>query len=235
MTDKKAERIQTSFLNGIEKKALVWLAARQPKWMVSDMLTFIGTLGAIVIAAGYILSSHSIHFLWLSSLGFIINWYGDSLDGTLARVRDMQRPVYGYYLDHTVDCINEAFMFLGVGLSPLMNLPLALMILVVYLFLTINVSVNAHLKGEFKLTYLKLGPTEFRVFAILVNTLFILVRPLRDFSQQVNILGHPAELRALDVAGIIILVLLVAIYLITIISDARAYAKADPMPEKKKD
>lgn len=235
MTDKKAERIQTSFLNGIEKKALVWLAARQPKWMVSDMLTFIGTLGAIVIAAGYILSSHSIHFLWLSSLGFIINWYGDSLDGTLARVRDMQRPIYGYYLDHTVDCINEAFMFLGVGLSPLMNLPLALMILVVYLFLTINVSVNAHLKGEFKLTYLKLGPTEFRVFAILVNTLFILVRPLRDFSQQVNILGHPAELRALDVAGTIVLVLLVAIYLITIISDARAYAKADPMPEKKKD
>ncbi len=145
-------------------------------------------MGAIVIAAGYILSSQSIHFLWLSSLGFIINWYGDSLDGTLARVRDMQRPIYGYYLDHTVDCINEAFMFLGVGLSPLMNLPLALMILVVYLFLTINVSVNAHLKGEFKLTYLKLGPTEFRVFAILVNTLFILVRPLRDFSQQVNIL-----------------------------------------------
>lgn len=235
MTDKKAERIQTSFLNGIEKKALVWLAARQPKWMVSDMLTFIGTLGAIVIAAGYILSSQSIHFLWLSSLGFIINWYGDSLDGTLARVRDMQRPIYGYYLDHTVDCINEAFMFLGVGLSPLMNLPLALMILVVYLFLTINVSVNAHLKGEFKLTYLKLGPTEFRVFAILVNTLFILVRPLRDFSQQVNILGHPAELRALDVAGTIVLVLLVVIYLITIISDARAYAKADPMPKKKKD
>lgn len=235
MADKKAERIQTSFLNSIEKKALVWLAERQPKWMVSDMLTCIGTLGAIVIAVGYILSSRSIHFLWLSSLGFIINWYGDSLDGTLARVRGTQRPVYGYYLDHTVDCINEAFMFLGVGLSPLMNLPLALMILVVYLFLTINVSVNAHLKGEFKLTYLKLGPTEFRVFAILVNTLFILVRPLRDFSQQVNILGHPAELRALDVAGIIVLALLVVIYLITIISDARAYAKADPMPERKKD
>ena len=235
MADKKAERIQTSFLNGIEKKALVWLAERQPKWMVSDMLTCIGTLGAIVIAVGYILSSRSIHFLWLSSLGFVINWFGDSVDGTLARVRGMQRPVYGYYLDHTVDCINEAFMFLGVGLSPLMNLPLALMILVVYLFLTINVSVNAHLKGEFKLTYLKLGPTEFRVFAILVNTLFILVRPLRDFSQHVNILGHPAVLRALDVAGIIVLALLVVIYLITILSDARAYAKADPMPERKKD
>ena len=108
MTDKKAERIQTSFLNGIEKKALVWLAARQPKWMVSDMLTFIGTLGAIVIAAGYILSSQSIHFLWLSSLGFIINWYGDSLDGTLARVRDMQRPIYGYYLDHITVKISTA-------------------------------------------------------------------------------------------------------------------------------
>ena len=90
-----AVRIQTSVLNELEKKVLIWLAERQPKWVTSDLLTYIGTFGAAVIAAGYILSSRNINFLWLSSLGFVINWYGDSLDGTLARVRKTQRPIYG--------------------------------------------------------------------------------------------------------------------------------------------
>ena len=111
-----AVRIQTSILNALEKKVLVWLAERQPKWVTSDMLTYIGTFGAAVIAVGYILSAWNINFLWLSSLGFIINWYGDSLDGTLARVRQTQRPIYGYYLDHTIDTINEVMIFIGVGL-----------------------------------------------------------------------------------------------------------------------
>ena len=86
MENNKADavRIQTSVLNALEKKVLVYLAERQPKWMTSDILTYIGTFGAMVIAAGYILSSWNINILWRSSLGFIINWYGDSLDGTLA-------------------------------------------------------------------------------------------------------------------------------------------------------
>ena len=114
---KQAERIQTSILNAAEKKVLVWLAQRQPKWMTSDILTAIGFFGALVIAAGYILVNQNVAFLWLASLGLVINWYGDSLDGTLARVRNTQRPVYGYYLDHTVDGINESLMFVGLGLS----------------------------------------------------------------------------------------------------------------------
>ena len=224
MADKKAERIQTSILNGVEKKALVWLAERQPKWVVSDTLTFIGTLGAIMIGAGYILCSVNVNF--------VVNWYGDALDGTLARVRKTQRPIYGYYLDHTVDCINEAFMFIGLGLSYLMRLDLALMIFVVYLCLTVNVSVNAHLKSEFRLTYAKLGPTEFRVIAIILTSLFIFIEPLREFSTVVSIFGKDIDLRALDVAGLVILALLVIIYLVTIISDAKGYAKMDPMPKR---
>ena len=150
MTNIKADavRIQTSILNAGEKKVLVWLAHRQPKWMTSDILTYIGIFGAIVIAAGYILASVNINFLWLSSLGFVINWYGDSLDGTLARVRNRQRPIYGYYIDHTVDCINEFLIFIGIGLSGLMHIELALLILAFYFMLTINVSINAHLKKE---------------------------------------------------------------------------------------
>ena len=131
--DKKAERIQTSLLNAAEKKALVWLANRQPRWVSSDMLTWVGTFGSVLIALGYILSHLSVNWLWLSTFGLIVNWYGDSLDGTLARVRKTQRPIYGYYIDHTVDGINETLMFAGIGLSPFLNLYTALAMLVVYL------------------------------------------------------------------------------------------------------
>ena len=227
-----AVRIQTSVLNALEKKVLVWLAQRQPRWMTSDILTYIGTFGALVIAVGYALAGRNINFLWLSSLGFVINWYGDSLDGTLARVRNHQRPIYGYYLDHTIDAVNEVMIFVGVGLSGLMHFSLALMVLVVYLLLTINVSINAHLKKEFKLTYASMVPTEFRIIMIVINTLFVLIRPLRDFSHSFTICGNEITFRALDYIGIIIIVILALMYLSTVRKDIRDYAKMDPMPGK---
>ena len=232
---KNAKRIQTSFLNGIERKALVWLANRQPKWVTSDLLTCTGTLGAALFALGYILTYLNINWLWLSTFGLIVNWYGDSLDGTLARVRKTQRPIYGYYLDHTVDGINETLMFLGLGLSPLMNLYLALAMLVVYLQLTLNVSMNAHLKSEFKLTYAGLGPTEFRVLAILLNTLLIFITPWRQFEQVCTIFGKTVFLHALDYPGFVILAVLCLIYGVTVWRDARYYAKIDPMPGQEDD
>lgn len=230
MANSKADalRIQTSLLNALEKKILVWLAERQSKWMTSDILTMIGTFGAIVIAAGYILSDKDINWLWLSSLGFVINWYGDSLDGTLARVRKRQRPIYGYYIDHTVDAINEVIMFVGVGLSGLMHLELALFILIVYLMMTVNVSINAHLKKEFRLTYAKMGPTEFRIIMIIINTLFITISPLRDFSHQISIFGHEMIFSALDYIALVILIALSVMHLVSVINDAKGYAKIDP-------
>ncbi len=221
-------RIQTSVLNGVEKKVLMWLAKRQPKWADSDMLTFIGFIGAVVIAAGYILSNFNVHFLWLASLGFVINWYGDSLDGTLARYRKQQRPIYGFYLDHTMDAINETFMFLGVGLSPFMRFDLSCILLVIYLMLTLNVSMNAHLKGEFRLTYAKLGPTEFRLICIIANAVLVFVKPLRTWGLELSWFSSTMELHILDLIGIVILLVLVLIYIITILQDARYYAKIDP-------
>ena len=225
MTNTKADavRIQTSLLNASEKKVLVWLAKRQPEWMTSDMLTAIGTVGAVIIAVGYILSGYNINFLWLSSFGFIVNWYGDSLDGTLARVRNRQRPIYGYYIDHTVDCLDELMIFIGNGLSGLMNFELSLMILALYFMLTINVSINAHLKKEFKLTYARLGPTEFRILAILANTVLVLIPSLTEFS----LFG----LSFLDYVGIVVFLVLLIIYLTTIAKDAKEYAEMDPMPK----
>lgn len=235
MANNKADavRIQTSILNALEKKVLVWLAERQPRWVTSDLLTYIGTFGSIVIATGYILSAWNFNFLWLSSLGFVINWYGDSLDGTLARVRKMQRPIYGYYLDHTIDAINEVMIFVGVGLSGLIHLELALLALVMYLLITINVSINAHLKKEFKLSYAKMGPTEFRIIMILINTLFALIRPLREFVHTFVLFGHEFTLGALDYIGIVIIIVLAVVHVTTIVSDAKGYAVIDPLPDKK--
>jgi phosphatidylglycerophosphate synthase len=225
-----AVRIQTSVLNAAEKKVLVWLAQRQPRWMTSDILTYIGTFGAIVIAAGYILSAWNPAFLWISSMGFVINWYGDSLDGTLARVRNLQRPVYGYYLDHTIDAINEVIIFVGVGLSGLIHLEIALLALVMYLLMTINVSINAHLKKEFRLTYAKMGPTEFRIIMIIINTLFALVRPLREFSHEFVLFGHDLVFGALDYIGVVIVLILAVLHLAEVRKDVRDYAEMDPMP-----
>jgi len=213
----QARRIQTSLLNAAEKKALVKMAGAMPKWVTSDMLTFVGTLGALVIALGYYLSNTNIAFLWLASFGFVINWFGDSLDGSLARVRNTQRPLYGYYLDHTVDVINEAFMFLGAGLSPIIDMKVAVAAFIVYLALTLNVSMNAHLRSEFKLTYMGMGPTEFRIIVILLNTIL--------FFCGESVYESPK----LSLVTAVIPLILTIIYIVTIIKDLRYYASVDPV------
>lgn len=224
----QAIRIQTSFINGLEKKALIWIAKRLPRWVTSDMLTAVGTLGALVVAIGFVLSCQSVQWLWLSSAGLVINWFGDSLDGTLARVRNCQRPIYGYYVDHTVDCVNEGLMFIGAGLSPFLHLEFALLAFAIYLVLTINVSINAHLKGEFRLTYIKLGPTEFRLIIIIANTLLIAIPALTAICHSYTLCGLSITMRVLDYVAVAIIAIMSLIYIVTTISDARKYAAIDP-------
>ena len=228
MKQEQSVRIQTSVLNAAEKKVLVWLAQLQPHWMTSDYLTVIGVMGAIVVAIGYILSNYHIGWLWLASLGYVINWYGDSLDGTLARVRGTQRPIYGFYLDHNIDGVTMAVMCIGAGMSSLLNLYISMGVLAVYLLLSISVYINAHLKGEFKLTYAGMGPTEFRFIMIVVNALFFFVVPLREWNRCFTLVNTTVTLGAFDFIGIIIWVILIVIYLNNFVRDAEAYAKADP-------
>lgn len=230
----QALRIQTSFINGIEKRALVWLAKRMPHWVNSDMLTAVGTLGALIVAIGFALSCINVQWLWLSSFGLFVNWFGDSLDGTLARVRDCQRPIYGYYVDHTVDCINEGLMFIGAGLSPFLHLDLALLAYAIYLVLTINVSINAHLKGEFRLTYFKLGPTEFRIIIVIANTLLIAIPALAAIANTHTLFGLTVTMHVLDYVAAVIIFAMALIYVVTTISDARKYAAIDPRKPRQK-
>lgn len=229
---KQSVRIQTSILNASEKKVLVWLANHFPKWVTSDMMTWVGVFGALLCGLGFALTWFSIYWLWLSVGGLFIHWLGDSTDGTIARVRQQQRPLYGYYLDHNVDTITEAMMFIGGGLSPLMHMSVSLAIYAAYLAMTVYVSINAHIKSEFKLTYGKLGPTEFRVIIAIACIILMYVPFLTQFHLSLPIMGRTVVLGTLDFVGLAILLILVVIYIHSFFSDLRWFAERDPLPKK---
>ena len=222
---KQSTRIQTSLLNGVEKKALIWLANHLPAWVSSDMMTWFGVFGAFLVGLGFVLTYFNIYWLWLSVCGLFIHWFGDSLDGTIARVHNQQRPLYGYYLDHNMDVITEGFMFVGAGLSPLMHMSIALAIFAAYL------SINAHIKSEFKLTYGKLGPTEFRVIIAIANIILMYVPGLATYSMEVALGDKLVVLSTLDLIGLVILVILIIIYFVSFFKDLRWFAEKDPLPK----
>jgi archaetidylinositol phosphate synthase len=158
-------------LANVERSVLQRLAERVPRTIRSNHFTALGILGAAGAGAAYALTTYSPAWLWVASLMLGINWLGDSLDGTLARVRGTQRPKYGYYLDHVVDAFSTAVVGLGIGLSPYVNLGLALGLVVVYLALSINVYLETSVFGVFKISYGRIGPTEVRLLLIILNTL----------------------------------------------------------------
>lgn len=164
-------RVNDILLGPLERPALKWLAAHSPRWINPDIYTAIGVLGAIIVFIGYVLARFNPWFFWLASLGLVINWYGDSLDGTLARYRHIERPIFGFYIDHTVDAITQAIVFIGLGLSPYVSFNVAVLSLVAYYMMDIMAYVRTCINDEFRISYSKLGPTEARVIAILLNIL----------------------------------------------------------------
>lgn len=169
MDIKKHARVNDILLGPLERPALQWLAAHLPAWVTPNLCTAIGAIGALWIAGSYALSRLHPAFLWLASLGFVINWFGDSLDGTLARYRRIERPVFGFFLDHTLDALSQVVIFLGLGLTPYISFGVACLVLIAYLLLSVLVYVRTCAVGEFKISYSRLGPTEIRVVAILLN------------------------------------------------------------------
>lgn len=167
---KDAKRERAALTARAERKALDVMARAMPAPVQPDHLTAIGVLAGLGVGAGYALSGFSPHWLWLSSAMLVVNWFGDSLDGTLARFRSRERPRYGYYLDHGVDAFITTIIGLGIGLSPFVPLPLALGLVLLYLLMSINVYLEAHVYGVFRMDYGVLGPTEARIILIIVNT-----------------------------------------------------------------
>ena len=154
---KSAAREQESLLTPLEKKALVWLAHRMPVWVSSDHLTVLGLLGMTLAGVCYYVARWSRLALLGSILFLFINWFGDSLDGTLARVRQRQRPRYGFYVDHIVDTFGALFLIGGLGLSGFMTGVVALALLIAYFMLSIEIYLATYAIGVFKLSYTEFG------------------------------------------------------------------------------
>ncbi len=199
---------------------MLWLAARLPAWMTPDILTFIGIAGSLLILAGYCLTLINPYFLLLASFGFVLNWFGDSLDGTLARFRHIERPKYGFFVDHSVDAINEVCIFLGVGISPYSQFPIAMLALAGYLLMSVNVFLTTYVTGEFRLSYAKLGPTEARVLAIAANLLVLF-----GLTPTLTLLG--IKLTAIDLVALFVAVVLFVSFILTTTKTSLKLAKID--------
>ncbi len=174
-----AKRELTCWLADPERRLLRAVATRLPAAVHSDHLTALGILGAVGVGAAYALSRCNAEWLWVASACLVVQWLGDSLDGTLARVRGAERPRYGYYLDHVVDAFSTSVIGVGLGLSPYVQLGVALGVVIVYLALSINVYLEANVFGVFRLAYGRIGPTEVRIILIAANATLALAVPGR--------------------------------------------------------
>lgn len=171
-------RVNDILLGPLERPALAWLVKKMPPWVTPDILTFTGLFASFIVMFAYILCGFNKGFLFLASFGFILNWLGDSLDGNLARYRKIERPSYGFFIDHSVDTISIVAIFIGLGLSPFVTFQISLLALIGYLCMEIMVLSATYANGVFQISYSKLGPTEVRAIAILVNTvLFFMSEP----------------------------------------------------------
>jgi len=173
---REAKRIQQSFLAVLEKKALLWLAARTPARINSDHLTILGLASMAGAGAGYWWSKTNPLGLAVVTVCLALNWLGDSLDGTLARHRNCPRPRYGFYVDHIVDVFGALFLLGGLGLSGYMSPLVAGTFLIFYLLLSIEIYLATYTIGTFHLSYWRFGPTELRILLVTGN-LFALWRP----------------------------------------------------------
>jgi len=222
---KNHRRVNDILLGPLERPALKWLAIHLPAWISPDICTSISVLGAIIIMGSYILTGLNRNFLWLASLGFVINWFGDSLDGTLARFRGIERPIYGFFIDHITDAVGQVLIFLGLGMTPYVRFDIACLTLIAYLLLSVLVYVRTCVEGEFRISYGRLGPTEIRVLAILLNTSMYFFGP-HSLALSLGIFGRFA-FSAYDLVVVVIALLLLSFFIVTATQDTIRLAKAN--------
>jgi phosphatidylglycerophosphate synthase len=214
-------------LKRFERWALPRMAARLPAWVLPDHLTVLGLLASTAIGLSYALSNRDVQWLWLANVAIVVNWFGDSLDGTLARHRRIERPRYGYYLDHLTDAYSTLVIGLGLGFSPFMLLAVGLCIVVAYLLLSINVYLETHVFEEFRFSYGNLGPTEVRLLLIVLNTLALTLGAL-----PFTLLGVGATV--FDVFGLAAAAAMIVMLLVRALGNLRALGAQEP-PNRRRD
>jgi phosphatidylglycerophosphate synthase len=204
-----------------EKRVLRWLAERTPAYVNSDHLTLLGFVGILLSGMGFWLSSLEVRALALVIAGLGLNWLGDSLDGTLARVRGKTRPRYGYYTDHVLDMIGTAVLLLGMSLSGFMSPVVALSLLVAYLLVMAEVFLSTHVQRVFRMSFMGFGPTELRIL-LAVGTLFLFRKPM------VMIAGA-GPYRLFDVGGVVSIAGLTLALLVSTVRNIRALYREEPL------
>ena len=218
---KNAERHQLSILTPLEKRTLRWLAERMPAWVNSDHLTLLGFAGMILTGVSYYLAQYNRLFLVVGIVCLAINWFGDSLDGTLARFRNRQRPRYGFYVDHIVDAFGIAFVVAGLGLSGYMSPSVAMGFLIAYFLMNIEIYLATYTLGVFKLSYGVMGPTELRVIVCIGNFVLLTKKNVR--------IGDGYYLLC-DVSGVVAIVVLVAIAIVSSIKNTKRLYNEERLP-----
>ncbi len=218
-------REHTSILAAAEKRLLIRIAHRLPRWVNSDHLTALGAAAMVATAAAFAAAAIDVVWLGLVPLLLAINWFGDSLDGTVARVRQQQRPRYGYYLDHVVDIANTAVLFAGLAVSGLCSPWIAMALLVGYLLLCGESFLATHALGVFRISFAGMGPTELRLL-LAAGALAAIVQPqVRPFG-----LG-PFQL--FDVGGLIGSMGMAVVFLLSAARNTRALYLAEPLPPRR--
>jgi phosphatidylglycerophosphate synthase len=214
-------REQRSLLAAGEKRLLVAIAARLPGWLNSDHLTLIGLAAMLGAGAAFAVIASSRWSATALALALLVNWFGDSLDGTLARVRQRQRPRYGYYVDHVIDLAGAAALLAGIGASGLIEPAIAVAALAAYLLVSAETYLATHAVGVFRLSFGGLGPTELRV-VLAAGGFYVAAHPSIDIAGL--------QVRLLDVSGLIAIASLVFVFVASAIRNARALYVAERLP-----
>ncbi len=216
------KRVHDMILGPLERPTLQFFASKMPAWVNPDILLGFGLFGSLLIIIGYLLTNFNSAFLWLASLGFVINWFGDSLDGTLARYRKIERPKYGFFVDHTADSLSMVMIFVGLGLSAYVRLDIAALACIGYLLMTILTYIGAFVSGEFRISYARIGPTEMRLIAIIVNILlFFFGNPQLRITSDYSI-------SAADITILIMAIALFVTFIISTLREASRWRELDP-------
>lgn len=216
-----AAREQTSILAPLERAALRGLARRMPVLVNSDHLSVLGLVGMLMAGACYAASKQNPLMLHLVNVFIFLNWFGDSLDGTLARYRDRQRPRYGFYVDHIIDTFGALFLLFGIALSGYMSERVAAGVLIVYFMLAINSYLAAYSIGVFKLSQWKLGPTELRLL-LMIGNVFLIYRP--------RVYHHRYLL--FDVGGVIATIVMASMLVVLSIQHTHTLYKLERLPKQ---
>lgn len=221
-----APRAQHSLLTRAEKATLAYLAARMPRWVNSDHLTVLGLLAMVLAGASYWLAAYDRRALLLVCVWLAVNWFGDSLDGTLARFRNTPRPRYGFYVDHIVDTFGALALLGGLALSGYMSPLAAAALLLAYYILSIEVYLATYCIGTFHMTFGGLGPSELRILLCAANVWLYFT----DKVPMVQVFGR--EMRVFDVGGYIAALGLTSFAITAAARHTRALFLAEPLKRR---